>query len=108
MVVEADLDPARGSEQAGRRPVLVVSNEAFNQLTRNVTVLPLTSTRRSLYPSEVRLPERTAGQPAESIIMGHQVRTISKERLGRVIGELDDPDLQETVREAMREHLDLL
>jgi mRNA interferase MazF len=50
-VVEADLDPVVGSEQSGRRPVLVVSNEEFNQAIPNLTILPLTSTRRRLYPS---------------------------------------------------------
>ena len=39
-VVEADLDPVRGSEQRGVRPVLVVSNEEFNQAIPNVTVPP--------------------------------------------------------------------
>jgi len=106
-LVEANLNPVRGSEQAGRRPILIVSNEEFNQVTNNVTVLPLTSTQRSLYPSEVRLPQQAAGQPADSIVMAHQIRTISKDCLGRVIGQLDDPLLQDAVRDAIREHLDL-
>jgi mRNA-degrading endonuclease toxin of MazEF toxin-antitoxin module len=41
VVLEAELDPARGSGQAGRRPVLVVSNEPFNRAMPNITVLPL-------------------------------------------------------------------
>ncbi len=106
-LAEASLDPVRGSEQAGVRPVLVVSNETFNQVTRNVTVLPLTSTQRRLYPSEVMLPGGMAGQPIDSLVMAHQIRTISKLRLGRVIGNLEDGDLQEAVRTAVREHLDL-
>src|SRR5206468_2966988 len=52
-VVEADLDPGRGSEQRGIRPVLIVSNDDFHQAISNVTVLPLTSARRELYPAEV-------------------------------------------------------
>jgi mRNA interferase MazF len=106
-VIEADLDPVRGSEQRGVRPVLVVSNEGFNQAISNVTVLPLTSTRRRLYPSEVLLPKGVAGQPLDSIVMAHQVRTISKERLRRPLGYLQDSVLRETVRDAVREHLDL-
>lgn len=51
-LMEANLDPAAGAEQKGTRPVLIVSNEEFNQAMPNVTVLPLTSTRRRLYPSE--------------------------------------------------------
>lgn len=50
-VFEANLGPVTGAEQKGRRPVLIVSNEEFNQAMPNVTVLPLTSTKRRLYPS---------------------------------------------------------
>ena len=80
-----------GAEQKGVRPVLIVSNEEYNQTISNVTILPLTSTQRHLYPSEVLLSNGKAGQPLESIIMAHQVRTISKKRLGRLLGHLDDP-----------------
>jgi mRNA interferase MazF len=105
-VVEADLDPVRGSEQRGRRPVLVVSEEAFNQAMPSVTVLPLTATDRSLYPSEVMLPAHAAGQPRDSIVMAHQIRTISKKRLGRVYGQVVDGSLREAIRTALTEHLD--
>lgn len=106
-VVEADLNPVRGSEQRGRRPVLVVSNEQFNRTMPNVTVVPLTSTQRRLYPSEVLLPQGTAGHPRDSIAMAHQIRTISKQHLRGVLGYLDDPAHRQAVREALREHLDL-
>lgn len=106
-VIEADLDPVRGSEQRRSRPVLVMSDEELNQAVSNVTVLPLTSTRRRLYPSEVLLPQELAGQPREPIIMAHPVRTISKERLGRVVGYLHDPIVRRAVQDALREHFDL-
>jgi mRNA interferase MazF len=106
-LIEASLDPARGSEQRGRRPVLVVSNEEFNQAVPNLTVLPLTTTPRRLYPSEVFLPRGVAGQPMDSIIMAHQMRTISKERLGDPLGYLEDPSLRSAVEQAIREHFDL-
>ncbi len=104
-VMEAKLDPVAGAERKGTRPVLIVSNEEFNQAMPNVTVLPLTSTRRRLYPSEVLIEAGRAGQPFESIIMAHQIRTISKARLGRFLGSLDDPEVRDEVREAMKEHL---
>ena len=106
-VVEAALDPATGAEQKGTRPVLIVSNEEFNSAMPNVTVLPLTSTQRRLYPSEVFLPENAAGQPRDSIIMTHQVRTISKQRLRNALGRLDDESLRRQVQDALREHFDL-
>ena len=105
-VYEANLDPVAGAEQKGVRPVLVVSNEEFNQAMPNVTVLPMTSTQRRLYPSEILLPEGKAGQPLKSIVMVHQIRTISKQRLGKVVGYLDDIQLRHEIHRAIKEHLD--
>jgi mRNA interferase MazF len=106
-VMEAILDPATGAEQKGTRPVLVVSNEEYNQVMPNITVLPLTSTKRRLYPSEIFLPEGKAGQPLDSIIMAHQIRTISKQRLKSLIGYLENPKIRDKVCAAMKEHLGL-
>lgn len=106
-VVLADLEPVIGSEEGKRRPVLVVSNEDTNQILTNLTVLPLTSTERNLYPAEVLLPAEAGGQPRDSIIMAHQIRTISKRRIGRLFGYVTDPGLRDAVREAMMDHLDL-
>jgi mRNA interferase MazF len=55
----ASLDPAKGSEQAGKRPVLVISREQINQILPVVNVIPLTSRKsaaRCIYPNEVLLP----------------------------------------------------
>jgi len=106
-VYETNLDPVAGAEQKGIRPVLIVSNEEFNQAMPNVTVLPMTSTQRQLYPSEILLPEGKVGQPLKSIVMAHQIRTISKQRLGRLLGYLDDTTLQYEVHRAIKEHMDM-
>ena len=106
-IFEANLNPVIGAEQKGTRPVLIVSNEEYNQAMPNVTVLPLTTTQRRLYPSEVLLPQRKAGQPLNSIIMTHQIRTISKQRLGKLFGHLDDTMLRLEINSAIKEHLDL-
>ncbi|MBI2863395.1 MAG: type II toxin-antitoxin system PemK/MazF family toxin [Chloroflexi bacterium] len=106
-VFQAVLDPVQGSEQSGMRPVLVVSNDEFNQVMQNVTVLPMTSTQRHIYPAEVLLVGGEAGQPRDSIVLAHQIRTISRLRLRHQLGRLDDPALREAVRRAMRQHLDL-
>ena len=106
-IMEANLDPAAGAEQKGTRPVLIASNEEYNQVMPNVTVLPLTSTKRRLYPSEVFLPQGKAGQPLDSIIMAHQIRTISKKRLKGLLGYLEDPQLRDEVCAAIKEHLGL-
>lgn len=105
----ADLEPVTGSEQGGqRRPVLVVSNDGFNAAFEVVTVLSLTSAagkRRRVYPFEVFLPERLAGNAADSIVMPQQVRTISKMRLIERIGALRDPAKQEEIENRLLEHL---
>jgi mRNA interferase MazF len=105
----AYLDPVVGSEQAGTRPVLVVSNEIMNEALPVVTVLPLTSHKpgRRIYSTEVLLPAKVAGQPMDSIAMAHQIRTISKERLQTGYGQLEDPSLRQAVRAAMRLYLAL-
>ncbi len=106
-IIEANLDPTTGAEQRGTRPVLIVSNEEFNQAMPNITILPLTSTHRRLYPSEVLIPKETAGLPLDSIIMAHQIRTISRQRLGKLLGYIKDPDIQHQIKEAIKEHLSL-
>ena len=108
-VYRAVLDPVVGSEQAGSRPVLVVSREAVNRALPTVAVVPLTTRRsgRRVYPTEVLLIPGVAGQPRESIALVHQVRTISVRRLGSRLGSLDDPELRDRIRSALRVYLDL-
>src|SRR2546423_7762734 len=103
-VVRARLDPVEGSEQAGERPVLIVSHEAINSALPIVTALPMTSNRpgRRIYSTEVLLPAAEAGQPVDSIVMAHQVRTLGKIRLVSTYGRLDDEELREQVRQALR------
>jgi mRNA interferase MazF len=108
-VFRADLDPVTGSEQGGRRPVLVVSRESINAALPIVGVLPLTRTspERRVYSTEILIPAGAAGQPDESIVMAHQVRTLSIDRLEHLYGELTDSHLRAEVRRAMRVFLDL-
>ena len=98
-----------GSEQAGERPVLVVSCEAVNEVLPIVTVLPLTVRRpgRRIYPNEVLLAAGEAGQPRDSVVLAHQVRTISKGRLGAPYGAVESEAIRERIRAALRIHLDL-
>jgi mRNA interferase MazF len=105
----AYLDPVIGAEQAGERPVLIVSHEAINEALPIVTVLPLTARKpgRRIYSTEVLLEAGKAGQPQDSIVMAHQIRTISKQRLREPYGVLEDETLREQIRRAMRTHLDL-
>ena len=108
-VVRVELDPTRGSEQAGERPALVVSRESINSALTVVAILPITTRRpgRRIHSTEVLLPAGTAGLPNESVVMAQQIRTISKERIGRTYGRLDEEGLQSAVRDAIRTYLDL-
>ena len=108
-VFRARLDPTEGSEQAGTRPVLVVSREVINRALPIVGVIPLTRRKpgRRIYSTEVLLPAGAAGQPEDSIAMAHQIRTISQGRLGTPYGQVVDPDLRISIREAIRIYLDV-
>ncbi len=107
----ADLQPSVGSEQGGqRRPVIVVSNDDFNAHMTTVTVLPLTKLegkRRKPYPFEVLLPPGTLGKGFTSIVMPHQIRTISKIRLIEPMGRVEDGSLREQIEDRLLEHLDI-
>ncbi len=106
----ASLDPTKGSEQAGRRPVLVISREQINQILPVVNVIPLTSRKsveRVVYPNEVLLPSGVAGLRADSIALCYQIRTLDKNRLERDWGELHDVNLRQEIREAIQFQLDM-
>ena len=105
----ADLNPVLGSEQKGKRPVLVVSDEVFNSVMPVFTILPITSLKkgRRIYPNEVLLPKGIGGLSTDSIILAHQIRTISKQRLGKLLGNVNDNLTQESIAQAMRVHLNL-
>ena len=102
-IYRASLDPVVGSEQGKSRPVLVISENAINELLNVVNVLPITSRKpnRHIYPNEVLLPANLAGLPNESIILSYQIRTIDKVRLTQKFGELVDPDKQDEVYESL-------
>ena len=77
----ADLDPVIGHEQAGRRPVLIISEDFFNRTRAGLLIIaPITSTLR-LLPSHVRLVPPDGGLKRESEVICEALRSISKERL---------------------------
>lgn len=101
----ADLSPARCSETAKRRPVLIVSNDANNRASNTITVLPITSNVARVYPFEVFLASGECGLPKDSKIQAQQIRTIAKERIsGKSIGKLGKEKSRE-VDAAIKLHL---
>jgi mRNA interferase MazF len=85
----ADLDPVRGHEQAGRRPVLILSHELFNRRSATAIVAAITSApQRAGFPLSVAVPADKL--PQASWIKISQIRTISIDRLGKRIAQLDE------------------
>ena len=103
----ADLDPTRGHEQGGRRPVLVVSTTYFNHGPADlILVLPLTRTDRGI-PIHVPIQPPEGGISARSFILCDALRSISKERLGeRPLGSVSARTIQR-VGEILRLLMDL-
>ena len=99
-VYDARLDPTEGSEQAGSRPVVIVSRDAINAASPLVLAVPCTTYRlgRRLYPSQVLLHAPDGGLTADSVALGEQVRALAKSRLGRQRGMLSAEALAELDR----------
>jgi mRNA interferase MazF len=86
----ARLDPAEGSEQAGSRPVIVVSRDAINRSSPVVIVVPCTSWTegRKVYPSQVLVTAPEGGLRCDSIALGEQLRAITRDRMSAKWGSL--------------------
>jgi len=92
----ADLEPVRGREQSGRRPVLVLSREIFNERSGTAIVMAVTSREQKAgFPLTFEI--RAAGLPKRSWVKMGQVRTLSVERLGKRLGRLTPEDLAQVV-----------
>ena len=92
----ADLNPVRGHEQAGERPVLVLSHDVFNERSGTVIAVALTSQEpRAGFPLTLEL--RTSKLPKRSWVKTSQIRTLSTERIGRRLGRVSDEELAEVV-----------
>lgn len=91
-IVWAELDPTRGHEQAGQRPVLVISHDVFNQRSGTVIALALTS-REPAAGFPLTLEVRSARLPKRSWVKMGQLRTLSTGRLGKRLGRLSPEEL---------------
>lgn len=100
----ADLNPVRGSEQAGLRPVLVLSHDVFNDRSGTVIAVALTSREpRAAFP--LTLESKALGLPKRSWIKITQIRTLAVERLGRRIARASEEELSKVV-EGLNEIID--
>jgi mRNA interferase MazF len=92
----ADLDPVRGREQAGRRPVLILSQDVFNERSGTVIGVALTSQpQRAGFPLTLQLSSATLPEP--SWVKISQIRTLSTERIGDRLGEASPKELAQII-----------
>lgn len=92
----ADLNPTRGREQAGLRPVLILSQDVFNSKSETVIAMAVTSQpQRAGFPLSLSLPSDALPKP--SWIKISQIRTISVNRLGKRIAVLAPETLDQAV-----------
>jgi len=95
-IVWADLDPTLGREQAGHRPVLVISHDVFNERSGTVIAMAITSQpQRAGFPLSVEL--MSGNLPKRSWVKISQVRTLSTQRLGARVGRVSPEELEQLV-----------
>jgi mRNA interferase MazF len=92
-IVWAELDPTIGHEQAGRRPVLVISDRIFNERSKTVIAMAITSQEpKAPFPLTFELTNRDL--PKRSWVKISQIRTLSVQRLTKKIGKVSESDLE--------------
>ncbi|MEX2534399.1 MAG: type II toxin-antitoxin system PemK/MazF family toxin [Trueperaceae bacterium] len=107
----ADLRPRSGSEQRGRRPVIVVSHDSLNQIPswRSVVIVPLTTSTRQAErgPSAIPIAAGEGGLEQLSVALCHQVTTLDRRKFGECIGFLPD-EIMRNLNRGLVAALDLL
>ena len=92
----ADLNPTRGREQAGLRPVLILSHDVFNERSGTVIAMALTSQpQRAGFPLTLKLSSK--GLPKRTWVKISQIRTLAAERVGRRLGMASPEELAQVI-----------
>lgn len=92
----ADLSPTKGREQTGLRPVLILSHDIFNEHSGTVIAIAITSQpQKARFPLTLEL--KTGNLPKRSWAKISQIRTLSTERMGKLIGKLSQEELTQVV-----------
>jgi mRNA interferase MazF len=106
----ADLFPRSGSEQTGRRPVVVLSHDGFNQTPgwRSIIVVPIStsSAQGKRGPTVIEISRGAAGLPKTSFAVCHQVTTLDRAKLTKRLGSLPSEPLCE-IEEGLKAAMDL-
>jgi mRNA interferase MazF len=92
----ADLNPVRGNEQAGLRPVLILSHDIFNERSGTVIAVAITSQpQKAGFPLTLEL--KSTNLPKKSWLKISQIRTLSVERIGKVMGKISLEELNQII-----------
>ena len=92
----ADLNPVRGHEQAGLRPVLILSHDIFNERSGTVIAVAITSQpQKDGFPLTLEL--KSPNLPKKSWLKISQIRTLSVDRIGKVIGKASLEELNQAI-----------
>ena len=99
-------NPARGSEQAGKKPALVIQNDIGNEKA-STTIVAAISGSVKIYPMNVKIDPPEGGLERSSIVKTSQILTVSKERLEKRLGQISAKKMEE-INRAIKLSLDLL
>jgi len=92
----ADLNPAKGNEQTGRRPVVILSHDVFNDRSGTVIVVAVTSQpQRTGFPLTLELGSNDL--PKRLWVKISQIRTLSTERIGKKIGRVSAKEMDQII-----------
>ncbi len=94
----ANLNPSNGSEQAGFRPVVIVSGNLLNELLPVVIVMPLTTKVKRYKGNPILQPTKSNGLKDVSEMLVFQIRSVSKDRLVERIGNIEPEELQRSIK----------
>jgi mRNA interferase MazF len=101
-----EFDPARPNEANSTRPVIIITNNTANARGTLVTAIPVTTNIERVYPFQVLLPNNRTDLNEDSKAQLEQVRSVSKSRLLKRIGQVPE-DLMLEIGTKLRMHLEL-
>lgn len=93
---QVNLNPTKGSEQAGFRPVVIISGDLMNEYLDVVVICPLTSSLKNYKGHVILQPTEQNGLTEASEILNIHVRSISKDRFVKKLGSITEKELQLT------------
>lgn len=94
----ANLNPTKGNEQAGNRPVVIISGNLLNQHLNIVLVIPLTTKIKKYKGNPILQPNSSNGLTSESEMLVFHIRSVAKERLVRKLGSVESSHLNVSIK----------